>query len=566
MNLSQYFKYDSKSENAPEIKVKKRVLKSLYKGVKIPWLLVILGGLMAVSNGYVIMTQYENYEKVFNGTLTDLTPLWMYLAASFVQFVMVFACVMSDIAYVRIVSGVRKKVWRKMIRLPLKYYENETPSGMLSRMTSDAEYASKPFIATVAILQLLFYILSMIAAVPKDIPQALKYLFILLPFSIVCVIFSVRVCSRSTTFLQRRISAQTEYYNEQFGDFKFIKASRAENKAVEESLNLIERRYKAGLYNAFSQGLQELANDSVSIIILCCVFLGGIGAIRAGTISDTTPISGLYAFAAAFEITMMAAMVLPSYFASTIGGSKKMVSIFTQPEENTAQGAELSSETGDLCTEGLNFSYDDRQILNDVNVTIPQGKVTALVGPNGSGKTTLVRVLQRLYPYESGNLSFNGENAENISLQSWRKMFAVVSQKPAMFSGSIRENICYGIEREVSEEELLNVVHLADLDKVVASYDDGLDHQVGSRGSNLSGGEQQRIAIARAMLKDAKILILDEATASLDTSTEGRVKDGLAALIEGRTVIEIAHRRSAALGADHVIALDDGRVVASGRN
>ena len=142
MKLSGYYTYDGGADQTETPSVKGGVLKTLYQNVRIPWPLIIVGAILAVFNSIAILSQYENYMAIFTGALTDLSPLFQYLAASFVQYLLIFASVLADVAFVTIVTGVRKKMWRKMVRLPLKYFEDETPSGLLSRVTSDAEYAS----------------------------------------------------------------------------------------------------------------------------------------------------------------------------------------------------------------------------------------------------------------------------------------------------------------------------------------------------------------------------------------------------------------------------------------
>ena len=184
MKLSDYFRY--KGEICNETKPQRGVLKTLYRKVKKPWLLLILGAFFAVFNSIVILTQYENYMAIFTGALSDLSPLWQYLGASFIQYILIFGSILTDVALVTIVTGVRKKLWRKIVRLPLADFEKEAPNGMLSRITSDAEYAAKPFAAVIAILQILLYILSMSAAAPKDMPQALVFLIVTLILAVAC--------------------------------------------------------------------------------------------------------------------------------------------------------------------------------------------------------------------------------------------------------------------------------------------------------------------------------------------------------------------------------------------
>lgn len=562
--ISKFFVPTKQTSEVPELGVKKHLFRTLYKGVKIPWLSLSFGAIFAVFNSLVILSQYKNYLAIFQGTLTDLTPLWMYLGASFLQYIIIFAGVLADLGFVTIVTGVRKKMWKKMVNLPLRDFDTAEPNGMLSRITSDAEYASKPFYAIIALLQIIVYIISVSAVAPKEIPQALIILAITLVLAGVTIFFSVKICSRATTLVQNSISLQTDHYTEQLGSFKFIKASAAENKAIAKSYELIDNRYNASVYNAFATGLQTLANSFTDLIIYCCAFLGGIWAIGLGEISDMTPINAIYVFGMALELTLVAIMTLPSYFAATFGGSKELVSVFRRTEEDILAGKELPEGQGGLTLKGVSFSYAQKAVVDNVSLRLPEGQVTAIIGSNGSGKSTLLKLIDRLYPASQGEITLNGEKGTDISLKSWREQFGFVSQNASLFSGSIRSNIVYGLSHEVTEEELKRVVSLARLDDVVASHPGGLDYDVGIKGCRLSGGEQERVAIARALLKDPKYLILDEATANLDAKTEDEIDEGLSALMKGRTVILVAHHYAPVKKAAYVVVMDHGQVVDSG--
>lgn len=561
MKLSEYFRYQGERG---EVKPQRGVLKALYRKVKIPWLLLIVGAILAVGNSLVILTQYDNYMAIFTGALTDLSPLWQYLTASFIQYVLIFATILTDIAFVTIVTRVRKKLWAKIVRLPLSDYDRESPNGMLSRITSDAEFAAKPFSAVLAILQILLYIVSMSAAAPKDMPQALMFLIVTLILAVASIVVSVRVVARATMLVQGRISVLTNHYAEQLANIKFVKASNAEQKAIDRSFALIEQRYKAALYNTFATGLQTLSNNFTYIIVYSCAFLGGIVAITSGAISDTTPISAVYAFGMALELTLVAIMTLPSFFASTVGGSKKLAAILSMPEENVFEGGSMPEVSGDIRLNNISFAYETLPVLDGVSALIPQGKITAVIGANGSGKSTLIKLIDRLYPLRNGEIRIGDSDAKDVSLCEWRKHIAVVSQDGSLFAGTLRDNIRYGIDREISDAEWDAVITAANLGSVIAAHENGSDYTVGIDGTGLSGGERQRVAIARAMLKDPDILILDEATANLDPKTEAEVQAGMQNLMQGRTVIEIAHSAAAIRNADHVIVLQDGRIADAG--
>ncbi len=305
MNIfNKYFKPSTSSKDVSELKVKKGVFRTLYKGVKIPWLSLILGSIFAVFNSLIILTQYDNYMAIFTGNMKDLTPLWMYLGASLLQYIVIFAGVLADLGFVTINTNVRKKMWKKILHLPLKNLDVESPNGMLSRITSDSEYASKPFYAIIATLQIVTYILSISKAAPKNLPQALIILAITLLLALITVVFSVRLASKAVTLVQNSISLLTDHYTEELSNILFIKAVNGEEKAISKSNELIDNRYKAALYNAFAVALQTLANNFSDIIIYSCAFLGGIVAINANTITSLDPVNEIYVFGMALQLTL----------------------------------------------------------------------------------------------------------------------------------------------------------------------------------------------------------------------------------------------------------------------
>lgn len=215
--------------------------------------------------------------------------------------------------------------------------------------------------------------------------------------------------------------------------------------------------------------------------------------------------------------------------------------------------------------EHLDFSYvDNILVLKDINLTIEKGKMTAIVGPTGSGKTTLVSLLVRLYECPPGRIRIDGIDIREFSIKSLLKHFSIVTQDIFLFNDTIRFNIEFGVDRKPSEDELWNVIEKARLYDFVKGLPDGLDTLIGERGIRLSGGEQQRVSIARALLRGAEILILDEATSSLDSHTERLIQEAIEEAVKGRTTIVIAHRLSTIKHADKVVVLEDGRIVEMG--
>ena len=218
-----------------------------------------------------------------------------------------------------------------------------------------------------------------------------------------------------------------------------------------------------------------------------------------------------------------------------------------------------------IVVEGLNFHYyADEVVLKDVSMTIEKGQVVALVGPSGSGKSTFVQLLMRLYECPEGTIFVDGKDLRSYQIQSLRKRIAFVNQRSNLLDDTLRNNITYGSDRPFTDEELWDVLRAARLEEVVQGLPFGLDTQLGDDGIRLSGGEAQRVSIARALLKDAEFLVLDEATSALDAITERLIQEAIDELVVGRTVVVIAHRFSTLANADKVVAFKNGRILEQG--
>ncbi|MDD5174458.1 MAG: ABC transporter ATP-binding protein [Candidatus Omnitrophota bacterium] len=231
-----------------------------------------------------------------------------------------------------------------------------------------------------------------------------------------------------------------------------------------------------------------------------------------------------------------------------------------------AQGPETFKELqSGIELKGLNFSYvKGRRVLNDVNLYMEKGKVTALVGPSGAGKTTIVNLIVRFYDCPPGSIMVDNIDIRNFTLKSLRREMALVSQEALLLNDTLRNNITFGLDRKITDEELIDVSKKARLYDFILQLPAGFDTEVGDRGVKLSGGEKQRVAIARALLKKSEILILDEATSSLDTKTEQLIQAAIDEAIKGKTTIVIAHRLSTVKHADKIIVIEDGRIAEQG--
>jgi ATP-binding cassette subfamily B protein len=247
---------------------------------------------------------------------------------------------------------------------------------------------------------------------------------------------------------------------------------------------------------------------------------------------------------------------------------ERIFQVIDEPEEiqDAPDARALAPGPGRVTFTHATFGYDsERPVLHDIDLELAPGKVVALIGHTGSGKTTLASLVPRFYDVQTGSVSVDGQDVRSITLASLRREIGVIAQDPFLFSATVRENIAFG-RPEATDDEVQRAAELAQAHEFIVALPDGYDTVIGERGITLSGGQRQRVAIARALLVDPRILILDDATASVDATTESKIRDGLREAMRGRTTIIIAHRLSTIALADEIVVLEDGRIVARGRH
>jgi ATP-binding cassette subfamily B protein AbcA/BmrA len=258
---------------------------------------------------------------------------------------------------------------------------------------------------------------------------------------------------------------------------------------------------------------------------------------------------------------------VPSLYTSFMyynGSLFYIAGLMAEKEEVYRRERSMDLENQDIRFENVSFAYGETPVLQNASFTIPKGKVTVIVGPNGSGKTTLFKLVERFYTPDSGTMYFGSYDAETLHLDEWRRKIAYVLQDAQLFNGTIRENICYGINREVSDEEVEAAAKLACADGFIRELSGGYDFMIGENGNRLSGGQRQRIAIARAVMLDPGYLLLDEATCSMDVYSEQIVTDALFRLMEGRTTVLISHDMKILERADYIVVVNQGSIEAEG--
>ncbi|TGD21907.1 ABC transporter ATP-binding protein [Companilactobacillus suantsaicola] len=462
------------------------------------------------------------------------------------------------------VKTLREKLWEHLLKLPVNYFDDHKSGESSSRLVNDTSVikdlitAQFPNFITGAI-QLVG---SMVILFFMDWKMA-SLMFSIVPIVVLILLPIGRIMSK----LGRKLQAATADFNadvsEKLSEVRLIKASNGEKFEKVTGGSFIEKIFTVGIKDAKIEAILQ----PIMTTVMLGVFVGilGYGAIRIqqGTLSSGSLVAFLlYLFNIITPVASFATFF--SQVQKAMGSTQRIQEILhTKPEVN--RGEKLDVEGKTLTANNLNFSYDqDHQILHDVSFSAKPNTVIAFAGPSGGGKSTIFSLLERFYQPDSGQINIGETNIDQVQIANWRKQIGYVSQDSAVFAGSIRDNLQYGLSEKLSDEQLWHGLELAYADSFVKDFPEQLETQIGERGVKLSGGQKQRIAIARAFLRDPKILMLDEATASLDSESEEKVQRALDQLMIGRTTLVIAHRLSTIIDADQIYFIEHGQVTGHG--
>ncbi|MBW7455487.1 ABC transporter ATP-binding protein/permease [Paenibacillus sepulcri] len=465
----------------------------------------------------------------------------------------------------KVVAELRDRLWKKLLILKVSYYDSHRTGETISRMTNDtgvvksliAEHMTGFFtgiISVIGSIVVLFYMdWKMTAVMLGVIPVAALFL---VPLG--------RQMFKISKGLQEETASFTTILTQVLSEIRLVKSSNAEAKEYGNGKQGITNLFRFGLREAKVQAL--IAPLMFFVMMMLLVVIIGYGGIRVS--SGALSAGELVAFILyLIQIVMPMSQITTFFtqFQKTIGATERIIEILDTEEEDHVSGIEVKRSNQVISIDHVSFAYGQEEpVIHDLSFKVNPGSVTAIVGPSGGGKTTLFSLLERYYEPTSGSIRLGLDEIQTFSLQSWRSQFGYVSQESPLIAGTIRENICYGIHHEVTQEQLVQAAKMAYADTFIRELPKGYDTEVGERGIKLSGGQRQRIAIARALLRDPKILMLDEATSSLDSKSEVVVQEALKNLMAGRTTLVIAHRLATVVEAEQILFIEKGRLTGSG--
>lgn len=539
----------------------RRTLK-IYTSISIPWHLYVVQVLLGfVSTKLALMyIPYESEMKLGN---LSMSVVWGYVGCMVLSLVVQIAeRIPTFYAQNMIARNLRNELINHSLRLPMRSYEKNA-SQMVGWITQNGSSADGLITSVVGFI-------TGFASVLMTMDQLTlidKTMAVLVPALLVYVIFSTWLEGKLMFLRQRagkRANAElTAFMAEHLGFFLQIKQLHSHREEQRRGKAAIDNFYKLDIYQSVLTLVNNMVSGSTINVINILVFVMGVPMVRSGKIGMTE----LAAFQSYILLAYNSLSCMPALYTSFMyynGELYYAANLLDQKEEQPKRDHGMDMPDEDIVFENVSFSYGENPTLQNVSFTIPKGHVTAVVGPNGSGKTTLFRLLQRFYTPDSGTVRFGKLDAETIHLDEWRQSIAYVMQEPQLFNGSVRDNITYGMNREVTDEEVRNAAKLASADEFIRELPEGYEFQIGDNGCRLSAGQRQRLAIARAVMLDPAYLLLDEATCNMDVISEQSVTNALLRLMEGRTTVMISHDMTMLQKADHVIVLNNGSLEASG--
>jgi len=519
--------------------------------------------------------------KLAEGLIASYLQMGLYMDFDYIGRLIVLLIILYSIstafsdAQAFIMSGVsmevtynlRKELDQKISRLPLKFYDTTTHGEVLSRITNDVDTISR------TLNQSLSQIITSVATVVGVLAMMLSINVLMTVTAVLAVSMSFGLIGAILKTSQRFFRAQQDslgkmngHVEEMYGGHTIVQAFNQQADSIERfyviNEMLSDSAWKSQFFASIMMPMMQFVGN-VGYVIVC--ILGGYLAVKK--VIEIGDIQSFIQYMRNFTrpITQMAS--ISNTLQQTIAASERVFEFLDEPEEGPDPGLASASEvTGNVSFEHIAFGYDANQpIIHDFSASIHQGEKTAIVGPTGAGKSTIVKLLMRFYDINSGDIKIDGHSIREYTKNELRSVFGMVLQDTWLYNASILDNIRYGTF-EATQVQVIDAAKVAHCDEFIRTLPDGYDTIMKEESDNISQGQKQLLTIARVILANPKILILDEATSSIDTRTEILIQKAMDALMKGRTSFIIAHRLSTIKNADHILVMNGGDIIEQGNH
>jgi ATP-binding cassette subfamily B protein len=532
------------------------------------FILVIIYTLASLAGPYLTGIAIDQY--IIPGDLPGLARiavlmLGAFLTSSLLQ--IVSGWIMAGISQSAL-KQLRTDLFGHLQQLSLGFYDKNRAGDLMSRLTNDINAINMAVSQNVTslIANVLALVGILVAMFALNVWLSLATILIV-PLMAWFTTFVAKYTKKGFQRLQKELGKLNATIEENISGQKVVKAFRRNAAAIEGFRKDNQATYEAGIYaNTYAFLLMPLTNQLGNLFIIVLAGLGGYLALRG--LVTVGLIAAFIGYSRQFLQPVRQISEVYNTLQSALAGAERVFEIIdTQPElTDKTEAQSLRDVEGRVAFKDVHFSYiPGTEVIRGMSFEAWPGHTLALVGPTGAGKTTMINLLSRFYDVNSGSIEVDGRNIRDVKTDDLRKSLGIVLQDTFLFSDTVMENIRYG-RLEATDKDCIEAAKMADADHFIRQLPKGYQTVLSERGSNLSQGQRQLLAISRAILADPAILILDEATSSVDTRTEARIQNALLRLMEGRTSFVIAHRLSTIRGANHVLVINDGRIVEEGNH
>lgn len=533
--------------------------------IKLPWFLILIGFLVSIGQSEVMARVPVSMAALFGGEFSSAALISAVTFQVLNFLLMAISTVLC--AYVASVAvyRARKILWRRMLRIDMSYYDTHDPSDLLSTITNDTETATEAIVTQlISLIPSLYYVFRVFFTINHYDIRLLISVLILIPVNMICIIILGRWKYEVNANIFRHVGGLTGYLAERVANIILIRTYTNEKKELQNGIDVSKGLYDANVRSAKVTLVGDGINTILEVLQRGVPIIFGVFLLKDNYINMEQWIA-FFLFVGLLIPQVNSIMGIWTSIKSAQGAATRMIQILDAKEEKLENStSESVVKQGDIVFDHVSFNYGDTPALQDINLTIPQGKSTAIVGCCGSGKTTLMSLIERLYVPTTGSITMGGEDISQVELEHYRDCFAYVQQDAGVFSGSLRATMTYGIKRNVKDEELMAAAQRTGAYGFVTEMPDGFDTQLAISGRSVSGGQRQRIVLTRELLKDKNVLLLDEPTSALDAQSAHEIQKTIFDLFSGKTLVFITHDLSMLSNVDQIIVLESGTIAGCG--
>ncbi len=553
-----------KRERNPEVR-----WKSVFQVVKrshIPWLWVALAfGVNLIQNELLIRIPTSTASLLGGSLEASALRDTIFYYVSYAVVLTVWNLLFAQASCLA-VKRARDNLWGKMLRVHMSFYDGNDPAELMSAVTSDISYGiDQTTYLMIYLIPELYYVYRATRTIGNYHWLLVVGIVAFVPIKYIYSVIVGKIFYKAEAGIYEEIGGLTGYLAERVRNLPLIKTFTNEKRERENGRRTVDKLVRANMKEVKVGAASSAMIQIIDFIQQFLLIVLGVVLLQQKKITMTQWVA-FFLFSQELINTM--SHVVNEWLAIKMVKAAlcRAAKIYDAPEEDLeAPGDEPIPETGrDVVFDSVTFSYGDKQALKDVSFKVPEGQTVAIVGLCGSGKTTSLNLLERFYRPDGGQITLGGVDIGRMPLDAYRRCFSYVQQRPEIFSGTVREALTYGVGREVTDEELMEAARVTGIADYIEKQPQGLDTQIAPSGGSLSGGQVQRLVLAREFLRGADVLLLDEPTSALDAQTARGVQDAVLTTFSGKTIIMVTHDLNLTRSVDKIVVLEDGELVGQG--